>query len=268
MACYPLTILCLLHCAWCRAHVQWCSQWSFFLEIFLMPMLLVAGFGNCFPLAYFFRSVPLFSASEWDDLSVKLIQALELCQAVGNQELWSTRVTKIRCSCSYAYLIVRDDWFSDNLAHNHHTVTTRWPFSPVIKTNWCSPCRLVATVVVAPQMEVGGGADAVCTRRWLSRKDYQSSSYFWCALNSTCFALWIVFCSNSQVLGWANTYAQQTQTGEFSADNAAVLLSSPWLEVLWFLMLEARVELKSHGSFEWVGSRCMKIGPHLMISIS
>lgn len=52
-----------------------------------MPMLLVAGFGNCFPLAYFFLSVPIFSTSEWDDLSVKLIQALELCQAVGNHAL-------------------------------------------------------------------------------------------------------------------------------------------------------------------------------------
>lgn len=97
----------------------------------------------------FFLSVPLFSTSEWDDLSVELIQALELCQAVGKHALWSIRVTKNRCRYSSAYLIVRNDWFSDNLAHNHHTVTTCWPFSPVIKMNWHSPCRLATPVLVS-----------------------------------------------------------------------------------------------------------------------
>lgn len=71
-----------------------------------MPMLLVADFGNCFPLPYFFPSVPLFSTTEWDNLSVKLIQAFELCQAVGNHALCYTRLIKIRCSS--AYLIARN----------------------------------------------------------------------------------------------------------------------------------------------------------------
>lgn len=73
-----------------------------------MPMLLAADFGNCFPLPYFFPSVFLFSTTEWDNLSVRLIQAFELCQAVGNHALCSIRLIKIRCSCSSPYLIVRN----------------------------------------------------------------------------------------------------------------------------------------------------------------
>jgi len=77
MACYPLTMLCLLHC------VPGAHSVVFSVELFPRDFTDAPDDGRRFwkllPIPLFFLSVPIYCTSEWGDLSVKLIQSLELC---------------------------------------------------------------------------------------------------------------------------------------------------------------------------------------------